>query len=109
MDLKNERQKNQYERVNKLYITGSYTIDEACKKVGICRKTYYNIKKKIGKNDNKNIQKGGDNNKNIQKEVDDKKIVIENKSNIINNVHKNTNDILRGTFEEKLKKIQNIW
>lgn len=104
MDLKNERQKNQYERVNKLYITGSYTIDEACKKVGICRKTYYNIKNKL----NKNIQKGGDNNKKVQKEVEDKKIVIENKSNIINNVHKNTNDILRGTFEEKLKKIQNI-
>lgn len=98
MDFKKEKQKNQFERVNKLYITGSYTIDEACKKVGICKKTYYNIKKKICKNDNKSNQKGGH----------DKKIVIENKYKIDNNVHKNTNDILRGTFEEKLKKIQNI-
>ena len=55
MDVVLEKHNNQYTTVNKMYITGKYTIDEACKKVGICKKTYYNIKKRI-KEDN---QKGG--------------------------------------------------
>lgn len=104
MDVKYQKQKNQYESVNKLYITGPYTIGEACKKVGICRKTYYNIKKKINENenenDNQNIQKGGC--------ETIKKLIVENKSNIINNEYKTTNDILKGSFQDKLKKIQNI-
>lgn len=62
MDIKNQKQKHQYEQVNKLYITGSYTIENACKKVGICKKTYYNIKNKLEKNDNKKVQKGGQKN-----------------------------------------------
>lgn len=47
MDIKYEKQKNQYNRVNDLYINKSYTIEKACEKVGICKQTYYTIKKKM--------------------------------------------------------------
>ncbi len=98
MDVKNARQQNQLDRVNKLYVSGSYTIEQACKKVGICTKTYYNIKNKSGKTGNNNNQKGGH----------DKKIINKNVNNIIDNEYKTTNDILKGSFQDKLKKIQNI-
>ncbi len=82
MDVKNARQQNQLDRVNKLYVSGSYTIDEACKKVGICRKTYYNIKNKSGKTGKINNQKGGH----------DKKIINKNVNNIIDNEQENTDN-----------------
>lgn len=46
-ELKQEKQKRQLDKINKLYVNESYTIDEACKKVGICKQTYYSIKKKL--------------------------------------------------------------
>lgn len=47
MDIRFEKQKTIYLKVNDLYINHNYTISEACEKVGICKQTYYAIKKKI--------------------------------------------------------------
>ncbi len=47
MDIKFQKQKRIFNKINKIYINGSFTLEEACEKSGVCRKTYYNIKKKI--------------------------------------------------------------
>lgn len=61
MDLKIERQKNIYKQVNELYVNKAYTIDKACKKIGICKATYYKIKKNLNSptKDDKPSQLGG--------------------------------------------------
>lgn len=53
LNIKLEKQKKQYNRVNDLYINKNLTIEQACIKVGICKQTYYTIKKKL------NEQNGG--------------------------------------------------
>ena len=53
VDIKLEKHKKQYSQVNDLYINKNLTIEQACKKVGICKQTYYTFKKKL------NEQKGG--------------------------------------------------
>ena len=87
--------------VNKLYLTGSYTMEEACKKIGICKKTYYNIKKKINNNEqNKKVP-----------EVEAKVNQIggnKNKSNININEYKNTDDFFRGSYDEIQKRIKDL-
>ena len=76
MDIKFEKQKNQYNRVNDLYINKSYTIEKACEKVGICKQTYYTIKKKM-----ENNQKGGSS----KKSISDDKIEYSKRNNSPNN------------------------
>lgn len=75
IDIKFEKQKKQYNRVNDLYINKSYTIEKACEKVGICKQTYYSIKKKM------NSQKGGSVN---NKEIIDKPEKKSHVRNILN-------------------------
>lgn len=53
VDIKLEKHKKQFSQVNDLYVNKGYTIEKACKKVGICKQTYYTIKKNL------NSQKGG--------------------------------------------------
>jgi DNA-binding XRE family transcriptional regulator len=67
MDIKFEKQKNQYNRVNDLYINKSYTIGKACEKVGICKQTYYSIKRKLD-----NIESANKNIKNTTKKISSK-------------------------------------
>jgi len=53
VNIKLEKHKKQYSQINNLYLNQRYTIENACKKVGICKQTYYTIKKKL------NYQKAG--------------------------------------------------
>jgi ACT domain-containing protein len=73
MDIKMQKWVNQYNQVNDLYVNQNYSMQKACKQVGICKKTYYNISKKInnqsgGNSENKissnNIETNNGNNNN---------------------------------------------
>jgi ACT domain-containing protein len=65
-----ERQRNQYQQVNELYVNKLNSLDLACGKVGISKATYYRLKNKF-----KN-QKGG-----------------KSKINIYNDINESDNDI----------------
>ncbi|UMZ08536.1 Transposase [Mimivirus argentum] len=91
MSLKEQRDRNIYDKVNELYTTKFLTIEAACKKIGICKQTYYNIKKSIEKTN----MNGGSSmkNNNINKETSPVKIV--KTPTIINNNTENNAKIKR--------------
>lgn len=111
-DIKIRKFQNIYDKVDDLYNNEFLSIKKSCDKLGITESYYYKICKKLDKksaaydeksknNKSKNskksniiIQKGGK--KNVDKVID----------NDIENTDKH--NILKGTFEERLGKIQNL-
>ena len=65
MDLRLQQKISKYQQVRKYYVEDGYTIDEACKKVGMNKGTFYNYRKLLKENNLLEIVETNDNINNI--------------------------------------------
>lgn len=86
-NFQHQRQLNKYNKVNKLYVDDGLTIIEACEKVGICKQTYYNLRKKFNYENKKQI--GGN--------------ILNDTKNEIKNVDRNNKFVLFNNIDEHIK------
>ena len=47
MSIIGDRQKKMYDDINELYMQSNKSLEYCCNKIGICKQTYYNIKRRV--------------------------------------------------------------